>query len=87
MNSKTKVFKCNSCGSYNEVKQRNEQDVQTRHLPEGLESFLIDFTVDLLKKNPSNLNEMNHHAHDYFNHKVNLNNHLDKKQANQVIPS
>ena len=82
MDSKAiKVFKCRSCGTYNEIK--NELVAHSRRLPEGLESFLIELTVDLLKKDPANLNEMNNYALDYFNHKLVAN----KPLTNQVIPS
>jgi hypothetical protein len=67
--TETRVFKCKCCGSYNEIKYRSDE-TQIRQLPEGLESFLMDLTVSLLKQNPSDLSQMTHLAYKYFSCKA-----------------
>ena len=69
--SETRVFKCKACGSFNEIKYRSDEiATQLRQLPEGLESFLIDFTVNLLKQNPSDSTQMTQLAYEYFSRRT-----------------
>lgn len=84
MNKAIKVFKCESCGSFNEINSSN--NVSIRQVPDGLEGFLINFTVSLLKRNPSSLAEMNNYALDYFQNS-NLMFSNDSNQINQFNES
>ena len=63
------VFKCEACGTFNEIKP-SEKSILKHKLPDGLENFLVNFTVELLKQQPSDLDKMNEFGYNYFSKKI-----------------
>ena len=65
------VVKCRSCGCPNEIAEslltRTNAHFPTRKVPDGLENFLVEFTVNVLKSHPTDYNRF---ALGYFSNKV-----------------
>ena len=88
--SEAKVFKCDACGSFNEIKLTSDgfsTSAKRKILPEGLESLLVEFTVNLLKKNPADLNEMYRDALEYFTARIHDLSPIHSISSNKAILS
>ena len=72
MKTEVTVFKCDACGTFNEIKSTEKNIINhLKHkLPDGLENFLVTFTVELLKQQPTDLKQMNEFAYNYFSEKI-----------------